>query len=62
MTPALIAALVEAGIKIEPEIVALFVAIFHHKNKPAAAVAAKATVDALDDRITNDPSSPYFVE
>jgi len=61
MSPAIIAALITLGVKLEPEVIALLTAIFHHKNKPAAAVAAKGTVDALDDRDTNDPSSPYFV-
>ncbi len=33
-----------------------------HKDPVAAIKAATVTVDALDDRETNDPNSPYFSE
>jgi hypothetical protein len=33
-----------------------------HKAPGAAVKAATVAVDTLDDRITDDPSSPYFQE
>lgn len=49
MTPALIAALIEAGVKVAPEVVTLLEKLFHHKNPTAAARAASAAVDATPD-------------
>jgi hypothetical protein len=46
MSEAMIAALITLGVKLEPDIQALFVKIFHHPNKPAAVKAASAAVDA----------------
>jgi LmbE family N-acetylglucosaminyl deacetylase len=64
---ALLAALITAGVKFEPDVVLLFEKLFHHKNHPAAVKAAIAAVDATPQDGptpggTNDPNSPYFSE
>ena len=47
----------------EVEAFTLLVNKIRAHKKPAAAVThATAAVDELDDRITDDPESPYFVE
>jgi hypothetical protein len=66
MSPAVIAALITLGVKLEPDVILLFEKIFHHKNKPAATKAAIVAVDSTPDEGptpggSNDPESPYFV-